>query len=301
MTRQADHGGIDVQPDAKIQPDLEDDTGAEAQDGAGDGGATAQSDAVTAASMGDMEGEPAVHGSQQRPQRTLAVILLDPILDVLAAIGTVARRVGLGRSGGDRRMVRGIIIASVAILGGTAALVAVLIRAPDQLAPLGVAPGPGSAVDATSGTGTPGLGFGPAASLPPTPRAPAAGPAATPPAASTRPPTAAPSPLAGKFTIEDAGLVSYRASVAIGNPGPAAVTGWTLVITLPRQTLSISDVVGAVAQRDGATWTLVPDQSTRQVSGNGAVQVRFRVDGASLGAAPTTCTVDGRPCEGVPH
>jgi hypothetical protein len=241
-----------------------------------------------------------VVGPRPRPRRTLAVILLDPILDAVAAAKALARRVGAGGLREDPRLLRGLLIASVAILIGTVLLVTVLTRGMDDLARFGADPAPDPNVAATPDLGTPGIGFTAAAPAPPpTPTPSQPGPPAAPPAPER--PTATPSALAAQLTIEETTLLSYRAAVAINNPGTAQVSGWTLVVTLPRQTLTVTDVTGAEVRRDGAVWTFVPDQSTKQVRGGGSAQVRFRVDGTSIGATPSSCTINGRACESVPR
>jgi hypothetical protein len=99
----------------------------------------------------------------------------------------------------------------------------------------------------------------------------------------------------------DAGLLGHGVSVVITNAGPAPVAGWTLVVTLPARNLTVSEVTGAQARQSEATWTFTPVPETRQVPDGGAVEVRFRVNGSLLSAAPMACRLDGRPCEGAPR
>ncbi|MEO3744437.1 cellulose binding domain-containing protein [Plantactinospora sp. B5E13] len=237
---------------------------------------------------------------EQRPSRTLPVVVLDLLLTGVAAVRGLARRtvrLPAGRRG-DRALAVVIVAAALAVVTGTGFVVAALLRAPDQLAPLGVAAPPSPTPEAGGDDGrTPGEASGtpPASSpLPPPPsRAP------NPPAdtdADPGPPPPPPAALLGSYTTEDVTLLHYTASVTITNPGRSAAGDWTLVLTLPRQTQSIGLVDGAKVSRDGATWTFVPDQETRRVPAGGSVRVRFRVDGAVLDAAPTGCAVNGRPC-----
>ena len=248
------------------------------------------------APVGDVKGEDAVPGSRPRPPRTLAVALLDSVLDALIAVRALARRLVPVRLRRDRRLRRGVAIASLAIVVGLGVLVVVLSQAPERFSPLDAGRQPDPNVAAPPPVGSPGAGFSPPPSPPaPTPRASTVTvPFAGPPTVSHTTPR---STLTARLTVDDTGLVSYRTSVSIDNPGSRSTTGWTLVVTLPRQTLTVTEVVGAQVTRKGATWTFVPDGSTRTVRDHGAVEVRFRVDGAFLGAAPTDCTIDGRACE----
>ncbi|MEE6257241.1 cellulose binding domain-containing protein [Plantactinospora sonchi] len=242
---------------------------------------------------------------QQRPSRTLPVAVLDLLLAGVAAVRGLARRtvrLWTGRRG-DRFLAVVIVTAALAVVTGTGFLVAALLRAPDQLAPLGVAAPPSpSAEPGTDGGRTPGEASAtpPASSpLPPVPdRAP------NPPrddSDPTPPPPPPPVALEASYTTENVTLLNYTAAVTITNPGRGPARDWTLVLTLPRQTQSVGAVAGAKVSRDGATWTFVPDEKTRRVPAGGSVQVRFRVDGALLDSAPTACTVNGRPCEQAPE
>lgn len=243
----------------------------------------------------------------EHPPRTRAVAALDLVLDVLATV----RRLVLAparlatRPGADRLMLRGVVIAAAAVIVGTGVLVAALLRAPDRFAPLGVGPEPDAAVESTSDPARAGLGPNSSAGSTapgtpsPAPTPARTGTAAPPPGTDPADPerTAA---LTATYRTEQATLIGYRAAVDITNANPTPVDGWTVVITLPRRTLSIAEVSGATATQDGATWTFQPDQGTRRVPPDGTVRVTFRVDGAALGAtAPTGCTVNGRPCEGT--
>ncbi|MBE1487279.1 cellulose binding domain-containing protein [Plantactinospora soyae] len=239
---------------------------------------------------------------RQRPARTLPVAVLDLLLAGVAAVRGLIRRVArvLPVRRGDRALATVIVAAALVAVVGTGFLVAALLRTPDQLAPLGVAPPATPAAEESTGGG-PDDADGSA-----TP--PASSPLALPPPESStgprerpRPPVprspAPPPTLAGRYASEGANLLNYTASVAISNPGPGPVTGWTLTITLPRSTQAVGEVSGATTSRDGNTWTFVPDQTTRRVPADGSVQVRFRVDGSLFDSAPTACTVNKRPCE----
>lgn len=95
-------------------------------------------------------------------------------------------------------------------------------------------------------------------------------------------------------------LASYRATVTVTNPGQVAVTGWTVTLTLPRETLTVSNTAGATAARSAATWTFTPTAATGPVAAGASVTVTFQVNGAAVfDATPTACSVDGRPCTGL--
>ncbi|MBF9133697.1 cellulose binding domain-containing protein [Plantactinospora sp. S1510] len=239
---------------------------------------------------------------RQRPARTLPVAVLDLLLAAVAAVRGLIRRVAraLPVRRGDRALATVIVAAALVAVIGTGFLVTSLLRTPDQLAPLGVAPPPTPVAEASTG-GVPDDAEGgatPPASSPlalPSPES-STGARDRPRPATPRPP-APPPTLTGRYASEGATLLNYTASVTISNPGPGPATGWTLVITLPRSTQAVGEVSGATTSRDGNTWTFVPDQSTRQVPADGSVQVRFRVDGSLFDSAPTACTIDKRPCE----
>ncbi|HWS34871.1 MAG TPA: hypothetical protein VN408_19300, partial [Actinoplanes sp.] len=93
------------------------------------------------------------------------------------------------------------------------------------------------------------------------------------------------------------GLLGYRMNVTVANPDPAAQTGWTLAVTLPRSSLQVAAVKGATAGQQGAVWTFTPDDTTIVIDGNGQVTISFEVRGATLlDAAPSDCRIDGVSC-----
>lgn len=225
--------------------------------------------------------------SEARPRRSAAITVLDGLLAAVRGLRH-ARAAGAG--------------AAVTAIG-TLALIVLVLQAPYALAPVGVDPAaPPEAVVAagteptTANPTTPPPS--PTATPTPTPTA-TVPPTTAPPTKTTAPPQSAPVALAGRYTLEDSGLWGYRSSVRIGNPGGKAVDGWTLVITLPRESLSVSNVSGATARRRGATWTFAPTGETRTVGRGGSVTVRFEVNGAPLLSAPTSCAVDTHPCTGL--
>ena len=130
----------------------------------------------------------------------------------------------------------------------------------------------------------------------PSPSAPAS-PGARPTSSPGRSPSP-PSTLSARYvTIGGPGLLgmgNYQGQVTISNTGRVAVTGWTVVITLPSGA-TVSGASGAAYRQDDATVTFIPTAPTRSVPAQGTVRFRFRVD-AVFDGRPTGCTIDGHPC-----
>ncbi|MEV4479491.1 cellulose binding domain-containing protein [Micromonospora coxensis] len=244
-----------------------------------------------------------------RPRRTKAVV----VLDLAATVPTAIRRALTGRGDGPR-LLGWSVLAVLAVVVAAVLLVASVLRDPERLAPAAQDPAPpGGAVIVpepvatrdTAGPATPTPSVSPrpspgprrsATARPSSVGTPGGTPAGTTP---SRPTTPAPAALGADFVIESPQLLSYGAAVTISNPGSVPATDWTLVVTLPRDTLDVTHVDGARATRDGATWTFVPDGTTGLVAGQGEVRVTFRVTGPPQTSAPTACTVDGTACRGV--
>ncbi|MER7443331.1 hypothetical protein [Micromonospora avicenniae] len=235
--------------------------------------------------------------SPPQPRRTVAIIVLDRIV----ALAASARRTVIDRSTGSRAA-RIAVLASLTVLVATAIPVVLVLRTPERLAPVALDPPPGPGPAAAPEPGTPGTEARPATSVAPTPSRPAgtASPTtATPSTAAVTTSAPAPAPLRAEFAIDESALLSYRATIDISNPGTVPAPDWTLVVTLPRESLKVTAVTGARVSHDGATWTFVPDGGG-QVPGRGSVQVTFRVAGALVSAAPTACTIDDTACTGLP-
>lgn len=107
--------------------------------------------------------------------------------------------------------------------------------------------------------------------------------------------------LTARYATEGTDLLvlGYRGSVTITNPGTAPVDGWTVTVTLPLLSLTVTDVTGATASQDGGAWTFVPSGGTGTVPAGGSVRIGFRVTGVTVAPQPTGCTIDGRPCAGL--
>ncbi|PWR08773.1 hypothetical protein DKT68_14505 [Micromonospora acroterricola] len=232
----------------------------------------------------------------------MVIILLDRIVAIAAA----ARRVLTGR-GDVSRATWVAVIAALGVLIATVVSVVGVLRTPEGLAPVTLDPPPSVDQVGTSPADTPRAQARPAVTSP-RPSAPVETTAAPPtpepstsaPSPSASPAAPTPAALGADFAIEENSLLSYGAAVTISNPGAVPVPQWTLVVTLPRESLRVSSVEGAQASRDGAVWTFVPDGSAGQVSGSASVRVTFRVNGAPVSSAPTACTIDGATCTGLP-
>ncbi|MEV6370328.1 cellulose binding domain-containing protein [Micromonospora musae] len=224
------------------------------------------------------------------------------MLDRIVALARSVGRTAAGRSTGSRAA-RIAVLAVLTVLAATAVPVILMLRAPEQLAPVALDPPPRTGPAAPTEPGTPGAEARPATSAHPTTShavetasPSSAAPPSRAPASASAP---APTPLRAELSIDESALLSYRAAVTISNPGTAPAPDWTLVVTLPRESLKLTAVTGARATRAGATWTLVPDDGG-QLPGKGSVQVTFRVAGALVSAAPTACAIDGVACTGLP-
>ncbi|MGC4847544.1 cellulose binding domain-containing protein [Micromonospora sp. DT15] len=234
----------------------------------------------------------------------MAIILLDRVV----ALVTAARRVLTGREDVSRATWVAVV-AALGVLIATAVSVVGVLRTPEKLTPVTLDPPPSVEQVDGSPSATPRAQARPALTSPAVAAPPSASASSVPPAvaSSTRPTptgtTAEPTPaaLGADFAITDNALLSYGATVTISNPGPVPAPGWTLVVTLPRESLGVSGVEGAQASRDGAVWTFVPDPNTGQVPGSASVRVTFRVNGSLTGAAPRACTIDGVACSGLPN
>ncbi len=104
--------------------------------------------------------------------------------------------------------------------------------------------------------------------------------------------------LTAAYRKETSRLGGYTGLLEISNPTPTPVEGWTVLMTLPVLD-RVGEVGGAVAVQDGATVRFTPTPDTLVV--NPGVPVRFRFDVDGVGGEPSTCTVDGNPCAGVPE
>ncbi|MDG4810692.1 cellulose binding domain-containing protein [Micromonospora sp. WMMD1120] len=230
----------------------------------------------------------------------MAIILLDRVV----AFATTVRRVLTGREDVSRAAWVAVI-AALGVLVATVMSVVGVLRTPEKLTPVTLDPAP-SVDQVGSSPDTPRAQARPALTSPTEPVPPPAPSASVAPTtgASTRPAptgtTVAPTPAAlrADFAVTDNALLSYGAAVTLSNPGEVPVPQWTLVVTLPRESLRITGVQGAQASHDGAVWTFVPDAAP--VPASASTRVTFRVNGSLTGAAPTGCAIDGAACAGLP-
>ncbi|SDZ41653.1 Cellulose binding domain-containing protein [Micromonospora pattaloongensis] len=226
----------------------------------------------------------------QRPRRTVPVALLDLTAVPLTALRDRLR--AARRRLGDRAL-SGIAAGALAVLGGVATIVVVLLPGPRPVVPAS-APPPADAA-ATPPAGSPGPHAG--AASPVSLAAPGSSAPAPTDGRRTPRPESTPVVLTARYATLDSTLLSHRVSVVITNPGAAPAAGWTLVVTVPGRGRTVTQVSGAQARQSEQTWTFVPESGGPPLAPGRSVEVRFTVGGALLGAAPTECTVDGRPCE----
>jgi hypothetical protein len=197
--------------------------------------------------------------------------------------------------------VAGVLAAVV----GTVLLIVFLVHTPAGLA---LVPDPAAAPAASSSRAASSTSGSPAASrsgpAPPSGSPSLPVPSRTGPSTTSRSPdrNGVAVPLTGRYTAASyaAGLLGYRATVTVTNPGSSIRDGWLLTVTLPRPSLAVSVVSGATADQNGRVWTFTPNGSTVRIPPGGSVQVVYEVRGATLvDAAPDDCRVDGRRCTGI--
>ena len=240
----------------------------------------------------------------RRERRSPMVMLLDAAMR-LAISAQSGPKPRLEVPGRRRRGIGWLMLGGAGALvaaAGAAVVIIALLKGPAGLASL--APHTPTRTPVVSAPAAPSVTASPAVS--PTTRTPGSPTSPAPGSKSVRPPAAPPAaqavPLTARYAASDGGigLLGYAAGVTIANPGPAEHDGWRITLTLPRPTLQVAEVSGAVASQDGATWTFEPDRTTRSVPGGGSVQITFQVRGATLlTAAPRDCRIDDRPCAGV--
>lgn len=128
----------------------------------------------------------------------------------------------------------------------------------------------------------------------PTPT-PAPEPSPTPspsPRSETSPLTAVPELTAELDTSGN--LFGRSVSVTVSNPGPGEASGWEVTVIVPANQ-SISDVSGAVHEREGDQVVFTPVPGSEPLAPGEAVSFSFRLPGA-FASSPSGCTIDGRPC-----
>jgi Cellulose binding domain len=103
--------------------------------------------------------------------------------------------------------------------------------------------------------------------------------------------------LTGAYRTIDTWVGGYRGEVTVTNPAAWGVDGWTVTVTLPPLGLVVDSVHGAQSRQTAKTVTFTPVDATRSVAPGGSVRFDFAVNGVGV---PSGCTVDGRPCTGIP-
>jgi hypothetical protein len=239
-----------------------------------------------------------------RQRRSLSVVILDGMLRLSTILSgpTPTPKVRASRTrtrgGGGRYL---LIVAAIVALAGTALVAVLLTRSPgdpaaspDAADALPAAP-PRSAVAAPSAVASVRAATSAGAAVTatrPVSRSPVA-------SGSTDASGSAPARLTASYRISSAtaGLLGYKMTVTVANPGVAPADGWALTVTLPRPTLTVTGVSGATATQSGSTWTFVPSADTAAVPADGTAVISFGVMGATLiDAAPKSCTIDATPC-----
>jgi hypothetical protein len=89
-------------------------------------------------------------------------------------------------------------------------------------------------------------------------------------------------------------LFGRSVSVTVSNPGPGEASGWEVTVIVPANQ-SISDVSGAVHEREGDQVVFTPVPGSEPLAPGEAVSFSFRLPGA-FASSPSGCTIDGRPC-----
>jgi hypothetical protein len=245
----------------------------------------------------------------RRQRRSPLVVILDAMLTLAAVAHTtptprqrVAGSTDRGRWIGRLLLATGVLAA----VGGTVLLIVFLVRTPAGLAltpdPAALPAVSSSHSAAPSAAGSPGA-TRTASVLPPGSPSPS-GPSRTAPPATTGSPhrDGAAVPLTARYTAASyaVGLLGYRATVTVTNPGSTIRDGWLLTVTLPRPSLTVSGASGATVVQNGRTWTFTPSGSTVRIPPGGSAQIAYDVHGATLvDAAPDDCRVDDHRCTGT--
>jgi hypothetical protein len=238
--------------------------------------------------------------SPRRERRSPLVVILDAMLALAAALQSGhllrprPRRRRPSKAAGVAWAVTGVLAAAA----GTTILIVAFTRMPGGLSALP----PTVDQPAPPSSAVPSQTAPPEVLPPPVTVSPSASPSRTPSNATSAPPVTVERPLAARYSDSEGapGLLGYRGTVTITNPGSRAKVGWRLTVTLPRPTLRVSEVSGADARQDGSTWTFVPQRATERIPPGGSVEIAFEVRGATLvDATPQDCRIDGNPCAGI--
>ncbi|HEY2053362.1 MAG TPA: cellulose binding domain-containing protein [Solirubrobacterales bacterium] len=85
----------------------------------------------------------------------------------------------------------------------------------------------------------------------------------------------------------------------INNDSSSPLDGWTLEFDLP-PTEQITAAWSTKLSSSGNHYVLTDEEWTRQVPVGGSVEIGFQGEYSGKFVAPRNCTLDGRPCDGVP-
>ncbi|MFC0505476.1 SRPBCC domain-containing protein [Micromonospora costi] len=113
---------------------------------------------------------------------------------------------------------------------------------------------------------------------------------------SSAPPTsAAPPAMTARYETVSTRLLGYSGEVEVANPGSAAGTEWTVVVTFSDDS-EVTKVSGAEWRQEGRTVTFTGSP----LAAGRSQTIRFDVrDSAPFAKGPESCTVEGNPCEGL--
>lgn len=250
---------------------------------------------------------------QQKPReqqlRQALTVRLPAILDWLAFQQVDLRRgdggmttelplVGASRNGParSRRRTVAAVLVGLAVLGGSAAWVALPVGGEQSAAP----PAPSSpspSVTAVAVATTPRA----TASVRPsrTATSPTVRPSRTPSLKPTPTATAAvpppPPPLTARYETDSSRLFGYTGEVVVGNPAATPAASWAVVVTFADGS-TVDDVEGAESRQDGRSITF----TGAALPAGGSQTFRFDVrDNRPKARAPESCTVGGNPCAGL--
>ncbi|MEV1154638.1 SRPBCC domain-containing protein [Micromonospora chokoriensis] len=250
---------------------------------------------------------------QQKPReqqlRQALTVRLPAILDWLAFQQVDLRRgdggmttelplVGASRNGPTRARRRTVaaVLVGLAVLGGSAAWVALPVGGEQSAAP----PAPSSpspSVTAVAVATTPRA----TASVRPsrTATSPTVRPSRTPSLKPTPTATAAvpppPPPLTARYETDSSRLFGYTGEVVVGNPAATPAASWAVVVTFADGS-TVDDVEGAESRQDGRSITF----TGAALPAGGSQTFRFDVrDNRPKARAPESCTVGGNPCAGL--
>lgn len=110
---------------------------------------------------------------------------------------------------------------------------------------------------------------------------------------------AAMSGLIADFAVTQSWETGFEAAYTVTNHGNTTVTSWSITFELPAGETVSSVWNGTLSQSDGRYTITSPDWASPLAPGAAAPAVGMNVAGTTQGA-PTGCTINNQPCNGVP-